>query len=323
MTLAQKLKDLEIDPPSQEIFSMSHGELRQRFSYLNGSVDSSRLIRNLIWQDRLLLQAGLLEPVRGNIRSYWYARVKPVLGRARAKDFDDKYNLMISWLRDLVVDHQLISYSDFGFVDESAGQRKLGTDNAHIWCVAEKTGHLELLEQFHQLYGVTIYALGGQPSALGSENFVSMLRQAGLGKADCVMVSIVDFDPAGLSIIESFMHHLTRLGFEGQLRHISLIHPAHLTEDQIKLNRYPLSRSNRQRTMNADWAFRTGGLTAYGYSEHYGLEADAMSWQQIEELFERQITPYLTTPLEALKRRRLDMELLEVLKATLLSRLFG
>ena len=48
-----------------------------------------------------------------------------------------------------------------------------------------------------------------------------------------------------------------------------------------------------------------------------------MSWQQIEELFEQQITPYLTTPLEALKRRRLDMELLEVLKATLLSRLFG
>ncbi len=323
MTLAQKLKELEIDPPGQEIFSMSQGQLREEFSFLNGNVDTSRLIRNLIWQDREMLGAGLLEPIRGNIRSYWYARVKPVLGRARAKDFDEKYDLMIASLRDMVVAHQVLRYADFGFADESEGQRKLGSDNAHIWCVAEKTGHQELLEGFHEVYGVTVYALGGQPSALGSENFIKMLREAGLDEADCVVVSLVDFDPAGLSIIESFMHHLTRLGFKGTLRHISLIHPAHLSEEQIRLNRYPLSRSRRQRTRNTEWAARTGGLMGYGYSEHYGLEADAMSWGQLEELFEQQITPYLTTSLDQLKRRRLELKLLKVLKALLMGRLFG
>jgi len=323
MSLQEKLTELEIEPVSEEIFSMSRGQLRERFSFLNGHIDTSRLIRNLLWQDRKLLEIGLLPAIRGNIRSYWYSRVKPVLSRAKARGFDDKYGMLINELRDMVVDHQVVRYADFGFVDESSNQRKLGQDNAHIWCVSEKTGHMGLLEEFHQLYGVTIYALGGQPSALGSENFVSMLKDAGLNQAECVMVSIVDYDPAGLSIIESFMHHLTRLGFEGQLRHISLIHPAHLTVKQIKLNRYALPRSRRQRTRNTDWAARTGGLTAYGYSENFGLEADAMAWEQLGELFEQQIEPYLTTSLDLLKRRRLDLELLEALKATLFKRLFG
>lgn len=323
MSLARKLADLSIDPPPDEIFTMSRAQLRDRFSFNNGKIDTSRLVRNLIWQDRLLLQAGLLAPVRGNIRSYWYARVKPVLGRARARDFDGKYSTLIGELRDLIVDHQIMRYADFGFADESANQRKLGTDNAHIWCVAEKTGHLELLKQFHQLYGVTIYALGGQPSALGSENFIAMLRAADLHQASCVVVSLVDYDPAGLSIIESFMDHLTRLGFEGQLRHISLIHPQHLTREQIRLNRYRLPGSKRQRAMRAKWLERTQGLVPYGGGQSYGLEADAMSWEQITALFEQQITPHLTTPLDVLKRRRLDRELLAVLKATLMARLFG
>ena len=321
MSLEHKLAQLEIEAVEGEIFLMSRRELRERFSFLNGRIDTSRLVRNLLWQDHNLIKAGTLRPVEGNIRSYWYARVKPVLARARARGFDDKYSTLIRELRDMVVEHKVLRYADFGFLDESRNQRQLGQDNPHIWCVAEKTGHLNLLEQFHRLYGVTFYALGGQPSALGSESFVAMLKGAGLNRASCLMVSIVDFDPAGLSIIESFMHHLTALGFEGQLRHTSLIHPARLTKEQIMLNRYPLPRSSRQLTIRQDWLDRTGGLKAYGY-QSYGLEADAMSREQLTQLFEQEITPHLNTSLQHLKRRRLELELLAALKATLLKRLF-
>jgi len=303
MSLEHKLAQLEIEAVNGEIFLMNRRELRERFSFLNGRIDTSRLVRNLLWQDHNLIKAEALRPVEGNIRSYWYARVKPVLARAKARGFDDKYGTVIDELRDMVVEHKVLRYADFGFMDESRNQRQLGQDNPHIWCVAEKTGHLSLLEQFHRSYGVTIYALGGQPSALGSENFVAMLKNAGLNRASCVLVSIVDFDPAGLSIIKSFINHLTAMGFKGQLRHTSLIHPARLTKKQIRLNRYPLPTSTLRSNMGQHWLSTTKGLGPYGRGyEKYGLEADAMSREQLTQLFEQEITPHLNTSLQHLKR---------------------
>jgi len=166
---AEILAQLAISDPGESIFDMSYYKLRKHFSFVSGGLHTSRLIRNLIWQDHGKILLGELEPFHGNIRSYWYARVKPVLARAKAKKYAQKYDMMINQFVTLVVHHRLIDYADFGYTDEGKHNRKIGSGNRHIFCVAEKIGHMPLLQEIADDYDITIVALGGQPSALSTE----------------------------------------------------------------------------------------------------------------------------------------------------------
>ncbi len=317
------LEELAIEDFDDEIFTMSKSELREHFGFATTSgVHTSRLIRNLIWQDHGKLERGELAPMRGNIRSYWYSRTKPVLARAKAKKWAKKYDMMINQFVTMALHRRIMNYADFGFTDEGAHARTLGTANIRIVCVAEKTGHLPLLQELQQDYDNTIVALGGQPSALSSEYLLHELEQAGLQLSDTIhLLTIVDYDPAGDIIANSFIYHLQALGFTGDVSRIDLAHPDRMSDEQIRLNKYPLSRRKSERKKNQRWAARTGGLTAYGHSALYGLEADAMTWEQLTEAFDQEVAPHLNIPRDQVVRRRLKRELIEVLKELLLLRL--
>jgi hypothetical protein len=316
------LEQLGIRELDKDIFEMSRTELRDNFEFENGNLNTSLLIKNLIWQDHGKLSHGELMPFHGNIRSYWYARVKPVLARARAKQYAKKYDMMIDQFVLLVMHHRLFSYADFGFTDEGAHNRRLGSANANIVCVAEKTGHLPLLQELQRDYDNTIVALGGQPSALSSEYFLSEINRAGFQPSDPILLlTIVDYDPAGDSIANSFVYQLKTLGFTGEITRVNLAHPDRMAHDQIRLNKYPLSKRKSERKKNQRWAARTGGLTAYGFSALYGLEADAMTWKQLIAAFDQEALPHLKVPRDQVVRRRLKKELVEVLKELLLLRL--
>ena len=99
LSLADKLAKLQILELADDIFAMSYSQLRHHFNFpTGGALNTSRLIKSLIWQDLSYIKAGKLEKFRGNIRSYWYARVKPVVTRAKAKKAADKYDMMIDQL---------------------------------------------------------------------------------------------------------------------------------------------------------------------------------------------------------------------------------
>ena len=71
MTLAERLEALGITDFDEDIFTMSASKLRNRFCFATvNSVNTSLLIKNLIWQDHGKIQRGELEPFHGNIRSY-------------------------------------------------------------------------------------------------------------------------------------------------------------------------------------------------------------------------------------------------------------
>jgi len=316
------LAELGIQDFDDEIFSMSKAKLKQHFSFNNGGFNTSLCIKNLIWQDHGMLARGDLQPFHGNLRSYWYARVKPVLARARAKKYAKKYDMMIDKLVEMVVHKRLFDYADFGFTDEGANNRELGDANTHIVCMAEKTGHFPLLEEIKQDYENTIVALGGQPSALSSEYMVDELEQAGFASGDAIrLLAIVDYDPAGDIIAKSFMHQLESLGFTGEITRVDLAHPDRMDQDQIRLNKFPLSRRKSERKKNQQWAAKTGGLTAYGHGALYGLEADAMTWEQLIAAFDQEALPHLEVPRDQVITRRLKRELIEVLRELLLLRL--
>ena len=305
----------------KEVFTMPRAELRKEFSFKNGELHTSGLIRHLIWDDLHRLKAGQLQPFDSNIRSYWYARVKPVLARARARRFASRYDTMIGEFTSLVLREGRMSYSDFGFDDQKKPFRKLGRENGHVWVVAEKLGHWSLLKDLERDYGVTVLALGGSPSVLASETFIGELRDAQLEPDQVTMLTLVDYDPSGHNIAASFISHMKTLGYRSDLNRIDLVHPSRMTDDQVHLNKFPLPRSSRERSKNRRWATRTGSLTDWGYTGLYGLEVEAMTRTQLLEAFEDEASPHLSSDPEQIRRRRLKRELSNVLATILIRRL--
>ena len=110
----------------EEISKMSRERLRELFgARTTGRINLSLLIKNLIWQAHEGLQAGTVLPFKGNIRSFWYSPVKPVLSRADAlKAKSDPYGVMIDMFTRLVMTRRLLRYRAFGFTDAIATERR-------------------------------------------------------------------------------------------------------------------------------------------------------------------------------------------------------
>lgn len=321
----QVLARLEVSDFDEPIFEMSRAEIRRHFGFQNGNVNTGKLLYNLIWQDRNLILEDDLGEVRGNIRSYWYQRVKPLLSRTRVPRFADKYGAMIDKLVDLVVDQQLMNYRDFGFRDEGQNNRAVGTDNPYIILAAEKLGHLQLIERLGRDYGVSYFAMGGQPSVLSLEYFVQELAAAGVTDRRLDIFTIVDWDPSGYSIAQNFRFGLAELGYRGDIHSTDLVHPTRVPAEQIRLSKYTLPRSKSQKERNAAWIEETGGLRGHGDTSRggQGLEADAMTWDQLTEHFDRLVSPLLEVSRDDIVRRRLTRELADVLTQLLVRRLLS
>ncbi len=74
----KKSVDLEVS----DLREMSTKEIRKRFpgdpeGPEISTVDDARLIRTFIWQSYLMIKAGELSPVKGNLRSFWYRDLRP------------------------------------------------------------------------------------------------------------------------------------------------------------------------------------------------------------------------------------------------------
>jgi hypothetical protein len=325
--IAQALEELRVVELEDEIFEMGRGRLRRHFSHKNGSLHESRLLVSLIWQDLGLLRRAQLAPFTGNIRSYWYARAKPVLSRAGASASDLKttlYSNMISQFSAMVGERRLFAYREFGFADSSAHLRRLGSDNPHVVVVAEKEGQLVLLRKLERLFGCTTIALGGQPSILATEYFTEALFEAGLGQERLLVLMLVDFDPAGDSIANAFLNQMRSVGFEGELVRHDIAVPGRMTMEQMRLNRYALGRSRRQKEKTRRWIARTGGLATVNERwKNYGLEADAMTEGQVLGALLELTAGQLWVPADEIHRRRLKTELASVLQEMLLGRILG
>ena len=303
----------------EDITRMSRAELREHFgARTTGRINLSLLCKNLIWQTLGRLRRGERETFRGNIRSYWYSHVKPVLARAGGlRSGSDPYGVMIDVFVLFVLDLDAMRYREFGFSDERENDRIIGAKNGHIIVAAEKRGHFPFLKELYEEFDVTVVALGGHPSLLSTEYFAGEMEAAGfeLGGA-FPLLTLVDYDPAGWSIVETFIEQLQDLGF-GEAVQADLVLPIFMEKEQIRLNKYRLSRRKSEKTKNEKWIAKSGGLEG----KAYGLEADAMPPEQLREVFVREVEQYLNLGVEQIRRRRLKKELIEVLQKKILARL--
>src|SRR5206468_900685 len=156
----------------KDVRRMTRKELAVYFaSERSGRILLAPLIKSIIWQAYERIRAGAEPAIGGNIRTFWYLWVKPVLAHI-GKDADtktDPYDIMITAFTELVQKARLFKYADFDFTDENWENRRIGTTRPDVLVFAEKAGWIRFLLELHEELGVSALALGGQPSVLTSE----------------------------------------------------------------------------------------------------------------------------------------------------------
>ena len=320
-TVAQILAAEGISNSAEDLRQLSAAELRRLFAFASsGKINATRVIKNLIWQAYTRIQDGSRLPMAGNLRSFWYTDIKPVLSRLglpvegrRATEL--VYDAFVA----LVTHHHLFHYRDLGFLDEGAQTRAVGQTNGTCILFAEKDGRFALVRDIAQASDATALALGGYPSSLATEYLVQALQHAGLlaEPPALQLFAVVDYDPSGYWIAREFVAQLHAFGVQEVTLH-PLIRPERLTVEQVALGRYVLPKGSK----TTNWVRETGGIDG----EPYGLEADAFPPETIRAAFLAAATPYLrgfhpldglSALLEEAARRRLDALPLEAVVAQL------
>jgi hypothetical protein len=205
-TTAQRLAAEGIADYPQDLRQLSAAELRRLFAFANsGKINATRVIKNLIWQAYTAIRAGQRPPIAGNFRSFWYTDIKPVLSRLGVPvEGRRATELVYDAFVELVTQHRLFHYRDFGFLDEGAQTRAVGQANGTVILFAEKEGRFALVRDIAQAYDATALALGGYPSSLATEYFLHAHEQTGVlagtalaGPPALQLFSVVDYDPSG------------------------------------------------------------------------------------------------------------------------------
>lgn len=266
-------------------------------------VNVSHLMRNIIWQMRERVQRGEKPPLRELVRTFWYMYVKPTLSRADAlAKKADQYKQLVRQFVYLVKDLELMEYGQIGFRDDNAAHRSVGR-HGHIILFSEKLGHQSFLSEMAALYGVSILALGGQPSVLNVEYFVRDLREKGVNlRRSFYLFSVVDYDPSGWIVRDAFVKDLHRYGVK-HVRVTDLIHPDILTRDEVSMSRYRIRAGKSMRNKNAAWleAVRTRKFKNQKLLEEkksgkrvlYGLEAESVSGKRLAAKLDKLFKPLL------------------------------
>jgi hypothetical protein len=252
---------------------------------------------------------GEKPPLRELIRTYWYMYVKPTLSRCNAlsDNTDNQYRQLVGVIVDLVRKYDLMRYRDIGFRDENESHRRLGHNDTVI-VFAEKIGHLAFLFDIADRYRVNVLAFGGKPSVMMCEYFVDELRQQGTDlRRSFYIFSLVDFDPHGFIVRDSFLKNLRFYGIKN-MTVIDLIHPDMLTPRETRMSRFSIPRHRKQDLeLNAEWWER---IAARRYKNvnylkgtrlirgervpvMYGLEAESVSTKRLNIELEERMVPIL------------------------------
>ena len=281
------LKSEQIHHFEKDLRLMSRAELAEFFAAKSsGRIIISKLIKNIIWQAYEKISAGIEPTIFGNIRTFWYLWIKPVLTHIHDDDNTktDPYDTMLKAFAEMILDLKLFRYSDFDFTDENWETRRIGADRPEILVFSEKTGWVRFLRKIHEEFSVSTLALGGAPSALTSEYTADHIKKAMKDENKPIhLIGIVDYDPSGHIIARAFQRQLADTGLPASTLSL-LIHPKHYSKTHIDIFKYPLP--GKQKTKTNQWMKKTGGING----KPFGIESESMPRQTLHYLIETTIT---------------------------------
>jgi hypothetical protein len=200
-------------------------------------INKRRVIKNIIYQLYRWIVKGIEPLSDGNIRSMWY-RIKAVLAYHSdilgAGDVDIFYNT----LQEMVEDHGLFRYKDFGFMDMNEPYRGIGLKRPEVVLASEKLGHYLYIKKMAMEAGVSFICLKGEPAVISIEYFADDLLKACSGK-ELTVFCISDIDPAGYSIEGNLVSGLQRNGHQvGRI--VKLVDTSVFTPEEIAIVRFPV-----------------------------------------------------------------------------------
>ena len=200
-------------------------------------INKRRVIKNIIFQMFRWIRKGIEPPSDGNIRSLWY-RIKAVLAYhsniLEPGDVDIFYNT----LQEMVEDHGLFRYKDFGFMDMNEPYRGIGAKFPEIVLASEKLGHFLFIKKMAVEAGVSFICMKGEPAVIFLEYFSDDLMKI-CGNKEKTVFCITDVDPAGYSIEGNLVTGLQRNGHSVG-RVVKLVDPSAFTSEEIAIVRYPV-----------------------------------------------------------------------------------
>ena len=290
------MTDLRTLPPT---------DLLARFAAArSGRLVLTRLIRAVILQAHDHIAAGAEPPIDGNIRTFWYRWLKPIIARLpqEALGRSRPYDLLIDELAELVQAGR-VSYASFGFADEHWENRRIGVGRPQVLVFTEKSGWIRLLRRIHRAMDVSVFALGGKPSLLSSEYTARDIQKA-MAAVGCTggvhLVGLVDWDPHGAIIARSFADQLAGFGLPVAGLEL-LIRPEHFDTEEIAL----FARSVGDGDEASRWLADGGGVAG----QPLGLPAEAMTQSQAFELVQARVTALAPVPAKLdLPRQRVTVQ---------------
>jgi len=200
-------------------------------------INKRRVIKNIIYQMSRWIKKGIEPPSDGNIRSLWY-RIKAVLAYHSnilgPGDVDTFYNT----LQEMVEDHNLFRYKDFGFMDMNEPYRGIGAKAPEIVLASEKLGHFLFIKKMAAEAGVSFICMKGEPAVISLEYFSDDLMKS-CGDKEKTVFCISDVDPAGYSIEGNLISGLQRNGHKVG-RVVKLLDTSAFTSEEIAFVRYPV-----------------------------------------------------------------------------------
>ena len=286
------------------------------------------LIRNIVWQMRERVMSGRKPPFKELIRTFWYMYIKPTLDRCNSLSTEwDQYDYLIETIVDMVKLFGLMKYKDIGFRDENKAYRKVGK-NANIIIFSEKTSEWDFLSEIANKYGVSIMALGNQPSVLSVEYFVDEIKKAGWDlRTSFYLFSIVDYDTSGWIIKDAFVKDLNFYGIKN-IHMTELMTPDMLTPHEIKMSKYRIPVTKGMKYKNKKWLRKIKSMNYRNQKDLadkksiYGLECQAVSTMRMSKELEKKMVPLLGKKEKFLKIYELK-QLIEVLDKLMLHKLKG
>lgn len=287
-----RMMQLGIREFEKNILYMPKEELLEYFSpAAGGEAVISELLVNFLWQQVNYIRAGQPSPVEGgNIRSLWYL-VKPVLSRLGILDETNHYKTLSQKLGEMV-SYKILSYREFALLDD--GKWSIGQVNPHLVLMSEKTSHYFFLQQMQAAIGATIISTGGQPSTITSEYFTAELRKVVPNyweKDRMAVLALVDYDPFGWNLLETFIDDLRIFGFKHPTV-INLSIPANYTAEDLSMNHYDLiTAADTPAPMLKKWMKKTNGIDG----KPWGMEVDVLMMHrpQVKDLILTQGKPWI------------------------------
>lgn len=268
-------------PNQPDIRTLPATALRRRFAAArSGRLVLTRLVRATLIEALAAIRADSEPPIDGNIRTFWYRWLKPVLARLNPDEVGrkDPYDVLVRELSQMVGSERRFDYADFGFVDDNWENRRIGVGRPQVIVFAEKAGWFRLLRRLHTTHDVTVLALGGKPSLLTSEytarHVSAAMARAGID-GPVWLLGLVDWDPDGAIIAQAFADQLRSFDVEvGGLE--LLVRPEQFDDAALALFARVIPDGRRTRR----WLAEGGGIRGRAQV----LSAEAMPAAQAEEL---------------------------------------